>query len=222
MNAHDFNIIDKFLEKDTVLNSMTFPEKISLLESQIHSIYSQWNDSNAKINQSMNSYVSSYNNADIKKRIIYYDTLLSQACWTNKKINYPVITPKLVMQWNIFYCDLGYNIGSEQNKYRPVIILSDTSFINSSIVLVAPITGNGKKIYKHEVQLLETAYNKVTGKIDLSHIRSVSKTRLDDKPIDRLLDNIQFQDKYKNSPIKATMLQETISKKIKSIFGIVF
>ena len=217
MNALDFNSIDNAMEKNVVLNRLSFPEKTTLLESQIHEIYKQWNNSNLKIIETL----SSYYNTDIIARIINYDNLLSQARWINKKIDFPNISTNKVFQWDIFYCELGYNIGSEQNKRRPVIILNDTSFIYSTVVLVAPITGNGKKMYRHEVKLLETAYNKVTGKIDLSHIRSVSKTRLDQCPSDRLLNNIEFQNKYKDTTNKVTMLQETILNKLKTIFGIV-
>jgi len=220
LKALSFNKIDKYADKQKELIKLTYEQKVELLESQIHSIYNLWNNSSLKINDIMSSYDTHVRDDEsLKKQIIFYDNLLSQAIWTNKKIDYPNCIPSTVYQWSIFYCNLGYNIGSEQNKRRPVIILNDTKFLQSSIVLVAPITSNGKNLYDHEVQIIETAYNRVVGKIDLSHMRSVSKTRLDIKMADRLLNRIEYGQKYNNGE-NYTMLQDVISDKIKLLFGI--
>ena len=219
LDALNFNRIDKHSEKQYELDKLTYAEKAELLETQIHSIYNLWNDCTSKANQIMNSFGTSASSDDLlKNKIFDFDNFVSQALWANKKISYPNNVPKTIYQWSIFYCDLGYNIGSEQNKRRPVIILNDTKIIQSSVVLVAPITSNGKKIYNQEVELIETAYSKIVGKVDLSHIRSISKSRLDMQSIDRLLNIGEYQKKYSNK--KYTMIQDVISNKIKQIFGI--
>lgn len=214
MDAITFNKIDKINEKLKALSQLDMEKRILLLESQINAIYYYWNDSIEKTNGIManNSCIN------LDEKIIFYDLLLSQSVWTNKKIDYPKSENKQIYQWGIFYCDLGYNIGSEQNKRRPVLVINDTSFVNSSIVLIAPISGNGKNVYKHEVVLLETAYNKINGKIDLSHIRAVSKSRLDGKPIDRLLTVQEYEKKYTSK--NYTTIQSIVQSKLKTIFGI--
>lgn len=49
--------------------------------------------------------------------------------------------PNFVFKNEIFYCQLGFNIGSEQCGERPVVILqNDKGNINSTVTIVAPIT----------------------------------------------------------------------------------
>lgn len=215
MNSIDFNKVDKMMDKLKVLGTLTDDERVSLLESQINTIYQSWNDSIEKVHNIMDNNTC----INLDEKIIFYDLILSQALWTSKKIDYPKVEPEKVSQWRIFNCDLGYNIASEQNKKRPVILLNSNSTIGTlSSFIVAPIVGSGKKIYAPEVELLETAYSNVYGKIDLSQMRSVSKYRLDTKPIDRLMTDIEYKNKYGTK--KYTMLQDVIKKKIKDIFGI--
>lgn len=213
MDSLEFNKIDKIDDKINKLKSLTLDEKVNLLESQLNNIYKYWNDSILKTNSIVGNFTG-----NLEEKIMDYDIMLSKAFWVNKKVDYQSEEPDLIYQWSIFNCELGYNIGSEQNKTRPVLILNNTTFIKSSIVIVAPITGNGKRIYDHEVKLLETAYSKVIGKVDLSHIRVVSKSRLSKKPIDRLLNAKEYSSKYADK--KFTMIQEIIKNKLIQIFGI--
>ncbi len=213
MDSIEFNKIDKIDDRINILKSLTLDEKVNLLESQLNNVYKYWNDSILKTNSIIENFTGS-----LEEKIIDYDLMLSKASWINKKVDYPNEEPDLIYQWSIFNCELGYNIGSEQNKTRPVLVLNNTNFIKSSIVIVAPITGNGKRIYDHEVKLLETAYSKVTGKVDLSHIRAVSKSRLSKKPIDRLLNSKEYSSKY--AGVKFTMIQETIKNRLTQILGI--
>jgi mRNA interferase MazF len=56
----------------------------------------------------------------------------------------------LLLRGAIHYCALGENIGNEQNKERPVIIVSsDTINSTSGNVLVAPLTETLKKKRKN-------------------------------------------------------------------------
>lgn len=49
--------------------------------------------------------------------------------------------PQVVKKMYIFYCELGFHIGSEQKGKRPVVILqNDKGNSRSSTTIVAPIT----------------------------------------------------------------------------------
>ena len=48
---------------------------------------------------------------------------------------------------DIYYCDLGENIGYEITKNRPVIVLSDSNYNKNGMVIVAPLT---KQLFRHK------------------------------------------------------------------------
>ncbi len=61
--------------------------------------------------------------------------------WTKEKANlrYNGVLPKFPIYNNfIYWCNLGINIGSEQNKLRPVLIVR--TFKNSPICTILPLT----------------------------------------------------------------------------------
>ncbi|HHZ02018.1 MAG TPA: type II toxin-antitoxin system PemK/MazF family toxin [Tissierellia bacterium] len=116
--------------------------------------------------------------------------------------------PKVVKKNYIFYCELGYNIGSEQNGKRPVVILqNDKGNSSSNTTIAAPITTHrgmtivgkttkGKTIVEYinddgtksrkvldyyEIPVeIEPGYKKeIIGYINLAHVRTISKKRLD-------------------------------------------
>jgi len=63
-----------------------------------------------------------------------------------------------VNQGEIWQCNLGFNIGEEKNKKRPVIILSTNSVNRTGKVLVAPITDAEGKINEHNLPQFNTWY----------------------------------------------------------------
>lgn len=134
--------------------------------------------------------------------------------------------PEVVKKNEIFYCNLGFNIGSEQGDSisgdkRPVLILqNDKGNSSSKTTIIAPITthqeaikekkiirdGNEVIIYTvkqivkgiekektlgyYEVPVrLEPEYSKeVIGVINLAQIRTISKKRLEKKPVAKIND----------------------------------
>lgn len=69
------------------------------------------------------------------------DDALQFSEWTKEKANlrYNRQLPKFPIYNNfIYWCNLGINIGSEQNKLRPVLILRTSK--NSTICTVLPLT----------------------------------------------------------------------------------
>jgi len=111
--------------------------------------------------------------------------------------------PNIVKKGFIFYCELGFNIGSEQGDKRPVVILQNNKGNSSSTTtIVAPITthrgmkvigeengkttikfidNNGiehaKKLDYYEIPVnIEPGYKReITGYINLAQIRTISK-----------------------------------------------
>ena len=66
--------------------------------------------------------------------------------WTKEKakLKYNKDIPKFPIYNNfIYWCNLGINIGSEQNKIRPVIIVGST--IKSPIAIIIPLTSKRLK-----------------------------------------------------------------------------
>lgn len=103
--------------------------------------------------------------------------------------------------WNfktgeIYFCELGENIGHEINKQRPVLIISSTkSNHNQTTVIVAPLSKTVKYKYKKGKPVgLKYPYHWVLKQADfpflkkdstvkLDQIRTVSKNRLSAKAI---------------------------------------
>ena len=82
----------------------------------------------------------------------------------------------------VFNCYLGVGVGSEFQKRRPCIVLSNTvSNINTSVVVVAPITHTHKN-YPVFVPIEERRDTNGTvvlsGYADLSNVRAISSYRL--------------------------------------------
>jgi hypothetical protein len=90
--------------------------------------------------------------------------------------------------------------------------------IQLSKTRVAPITigSDFDNLYKHEIILDITKYGKIKGKIDLSHIRCVSKSRLDEYPKDRLLKEAEYAQMFKDT--KHTTIQSKVKNGLKYIF----
>jgi mRNA interferase MazF len=88
---------------------------------------------------------------------------------------------------DIVYANLDPTIGSEIQKTRPVLIVSnDANNIAASTLTVVPLTSNTKKVYPFEV-LLETkdSHLSKTSKAQCHQVRTISKLRLTGKPFGR-------------------------------------
>lgn len=147
---------------------------------------------------------------DKDKYIKYLENRLRHAQWFNKKVElYSVQQPKMVKQREIFYCELGQNIGSEQEGRRPVVILqNNVGNAHAKITLVAPITSFQKgsiktigdelfledsrgnepilrplRFYDIPVELEEDSKYQIYGVVNISQIRVVNKSRLAQIPV---------------------------------------
>lgn len=96
----------------------------------------------------------------------------------------------IVKKGEIYYCNFGRNIGSEQDEYRPAIILqNDAGNVFSSTTIVAPITKEEKSDLPTHIDLKDLKPQcQAYGKILIEQLRCVSKNRLG-----RKLDSIDVQ-----------------------------
>jgi len=77
---------------------------------------------------------------------------------------------------DIYWVKLDPTLGSETQKTRPCIIISNNAQNKKSMrVIIAPITSQVKKIYPFEA---EVAVNGKKGKAMLDQIKAVDKQRL--------------------------------------------
>lgn len=150
-----------------------------------------------EILNSLNEYVKVINaklqsNEDIKsmkKKVYNLRKLKSYVSWVNEqiKMNDNAVKDVRVIprRGEIWTCELGQNIGSEENKIRPVIIIqNDTGNKNAPTTIVAPISNRPKKIAVH-IELRESDYkledgekSHITGTVLSEQIKVVSKVRL--------------------------------------------
>lgn len=92
---------------------------------------------------------------------------------------------RMVHRGEVYLCNFGIGVGSEMQKLRPcVIIQGNVGNINSSNVIVAPITHTEKLI--PSIAQIDTQLNLkdgtiiLNGYVNLSNIQTVSKARLGD------------------------------------------
>jgi mRNA interferase MazF len=81
---------------------------------------------------------------------------------------------------DIFFADLSPTVGSEINKRRPVLIVSNNANNRSaSTVSVLPLTSNVSRVYPFEVALAagESGLPK-DSKIQAQQIRTIAKERI--------------------------------------------
>ncbi len=88
----------------------------------------------------------------------------------------------------IYYANLDPTVGSEINKRRPVLIVSnDINNRVSDVVTVLPITSNVSRIYPFEVLLTQAESGlPKDSKVQSQQIRSVAKQRLSGKTMGQL------------------------------------
>lgn len=85
-----------------------------------------------------------------------------------------------VLRGQVYWCEFGENIGSEQSEKRPALILSNNpSNKTSPNVIVAPIT-NTANANPSVHPLTRPATSPLKGNVLLANIKTVSKARLGD------------------------------------------
>lgn len=126
---------------------------------------------------------------DFAKRAYNIREILEYAQWTMDKIdiihNVDLSQRIKPRRGEIWTCQLGKNIGSEENKIRPAIIIqNNTGNDRGPTTIIVPISNRPKKIATHievkknDYKLVEGEKNLITGTILCEQIKVVSKVRL--------------------------------------------
>lgn len=110
--------------------------------------------------------------------------------WTKEKLDLTYTelnrrsSPRTVQRGKVYYALLGRNIGSEQNGYRPVLVVQEKGKNTTSpTVIVVPLTdaldknGNPKKVYSTHIPVTHPQLSKPSI-IKTEYVRSISKNRL--------------------------------------------
>lgn len=140
--------------------------------------------------------------------------------WVKRKIELiklsysPSLQPLLVNMGDVYYVDLGVNIGFEIDKHRPFLIFQNNSFFtkNSNLVFGFPITSSSiQKDYNIPITNKDLSHGNIKdGTVLLSQGRSISKNRIGrkmGKAKSSLLKNIAQEYQkflYKNTPLEKT------------------
>ncbi len=127
------------------------------------------------------------------------------ACWIKTKVQYHDVSKRIstknmsVKHGEIWFCDLGYNIGTEKNKSRLVLIISNNKVNRSEKVVVLCITDAKGKLNSRNLPAQDSwflLYSAFTDRlvppnatqysflekdsiVQCEEIRAVSKARLD-------------------------------------------
>ena len=97
----------------------------------------------------------------------------------------------MVQRGEIYYVNLGSNLGSEQSGYRPVLIIqNDTGNKYSPTTIVATLTSKKKKYLPTHVFIKKDSCNGLDSNstVELEQIRTIDKKRLENK-VGRLTEN---------------------------------
>lgn len=109
------------------------------------------------------------------------DDIIAFVDWTNIKYDfrYDGNNSRVVKRGEIYYCELGINVGSEQSWRRPVIVLqNNTGNEKGPTTIVAPITNTQKRLPVHVPIASIQSGLVTTGVIRLEHMKEISKSRL--------------------------------------------
>ncbi len=145
--------------------------------------------------------------SDKEKYIKRLEKNLQFIQWTNKKLKLSMSTRKYtVAQREIYYCNLGVNIGSEQGENRPVVILqNDNGNKSGNTTIVAPVTSHEKSVqydnsrnkyyvdtidkdgkpyrkyldyYEIPVVIEAGTKQQICGFVNIAHIREIDRKRI--------------------------------------------
>jgi mRNA interferase MazF len=93
---------------------------------------------------------------------------------------------------DIYYANLSPAVGSEIDKRRPVLIVSnDTNNRVATTVTILPITSNVSRVYPFEVLLHpdDSGLPKLS-KVQAQQVRTISKQRIESEPLGTLSEEL--------------------------------
>lgn len=203
------------------INNMNKSELISYINHEIENI----KDSLMNYNEFYNDKNKYFSNIIDKENVVVDELRLiaykikdtrEHTQWDyNKQIIIKELSKnlnKIPKRGEIWTCELGKNIGSEENKTRPVIIIqNNTGNEKSPTTIIVPISNRPEKIAVHikirnsDYELVDGETQEVIGTILCEQIKVVSKARLG-RHIATL--NNEFINKILNPKLKTSILKE--------------
>ena len=128
--------------------------------------------------------------------------------WSAQKLYYS-FEKKNQRRWTVkrgkvYFVDLGENIGSEENKVRPVVVIQSNSYnFNSPVFIVAIISSGSITIPDLQIEIINKyPYNEdndntkvLCGAIDLGQIKTIGKERIVSNKLCILKDEMKEVDK---------------------------
>lgn len=176
------------------IDDMTNKELLIFIENKVNNIKESLDKYNKYYNEKSNNYKKiidkdSHMHNELIISAYKIKDIFEHVEWSYNK---QIIIDSLAIKSNIkpkrgeiWTCQLGKNIGSEENKVRPVIIIqNNTGNEKSPTTIIVPISNKPRKIAVH-INLLESDYilvegetENITGTILCEQIRVISKVRL--------------------------------------------
>lgn len=94
----------------------------------------------------------------------------------------------------IYYANLSPAVGSEIDKRRPVLIVSnDTNNRVATTVTILPITSSVSRVYPFEVLLNpEDSGLPKSSKVQAQQVRTISKQRIEGEPVGTLSEELML------------------------------
>lgn len=150
---------------------------------QVKKLIEEYKDKTNKMVSKVHNVENIKTEAYSISKIYKYAEWVNQSMCMNDRISLRAnILPK---RGEIWTCELGENVGSEENKIRPVIIIqNDTGNQNAPTTIIVPISNRPKKIAVHisilsgDFDLIRDEKMEITGTVLVEQIRVVSKARL--------------------------------------------
>lgn len=95
----------------------------------------------------------------------------------------------------IYYANLSPAVGSETDKRRPVLIVSnDINNRNATVVTIVPLTSNVSRVYPFEVLVSpEESGLPKPSKVQAQQIRTISNQRIEGEAVGKLSDELMQQ-----------------------------
>lgn len=165
------------------MNITELEEYIKKTECKINELLQDY------INVNVNKLKNNHEMHDLIKRAYNIRETFEYAQWIMDKIdimnNVDLCFGIKPRRGEIWTCQLGKNIGSEENKIRPAIIIqNNTGNDKGPTTIIVPISNRPKKIATHieirkdDYKLVASEKSMITGTVLCEQIRVVSKIRL--------------------------------------------
>lgn len=172
------------------MNSKELLEYIRNKNFDINNNLKEYNEYYKNKNKVFNDFLNNDHHTDLTQLRNYaykIKNIFEHVEWAYKKqiLIDSMSTNSKPKRGEIWTCQLGKNIGSEEEKIRPIIIVqNNTGNQKSPTTIIVPISNRPKKIAVHielkksDYDLVEGESEEITGTILCEQIRIISKARL--------------------------------------------